>query len=289
MGYEKFVMDADQAGMMHTLLAGVDLSRERPGAGCDPRGRPGQALPRLRAHAGELPDRLLPLAAGRQQQRRAVGGGGRQGHDRARQRAVEEAARRVRGPAAGSGRRRGAARLHERAARPRSPTRTCEARRARGGPERSGRGRRRPRAPARGAAAFGAGSFTDLRAGSGRARSCAGCPSPRRSAPGTSARSRSRSSPPGAPAPRSCGARQLSSSAMRAPVPAALPAEATCAEIAVRDHAEHHGVLDVDVAAEGAGEADAIDRARCRGGPSAAARPRTGRPWRAGSRARRSA
>jgi trimethylamine---corrinoid protein Co-methyltransferase len=26
MGYEKFVMDADQAGMMHTLLAGIDLS-----------------------------------------------------------------------------------------------------------------------------------------------------------------------------------------------------------------------------------------------------------------------
>ena len=26
MGYEKFVMDADQAGMMHTLLQGVDLS-----------------------------------------------------------------------------------------------------------------------------------------------------------------------------------------------------------------------------------------------------------------------
>jgi trimethylamine--corrinoid protein Co-methyltransferase len=26
MGYEKFMMDADQAGMMHTLLAGVDLS-----------------------------------------------------------------------------------------------------------------------------------------------------------------------------------------------------------------------------------------------------------------------
>jgi trimethylamine--corrinoid protein Co-methyltransferase len=26
MGYEKFVMDADQAGMMHTLLEGVDLS-----------------------------------------------------------------------------------------------------------------------------------------------------------------------------------------------------------------------------------------------------------------------
>jgi trimethylamine--corrinoid protein Co-methyltransferase len=26
MGYEKFIMDVDQAGMMHTLLAGVDLS-----------------------------------------------------------------------------------------------------------------------------------------------------------------------------------------------------------------------------------------------------------------------
>ena len=26
MGYEKFVMDVDQAGMMHTLLAGVDMS-----------------------------------------------------------------------------------------------------------------------------------------------------------------------------------------------------------------------------------------------------------------------
>src|SRR6185436_13672183 len=26
MGYEKFVMDCDQAGMMHTLLAGVDMS-----------------------------------------------------------------------------------------------------------------------------------------------------------------------------------------------------------------------------------------------------------------------
>jgi trimethylamine--corrinoid protein Co-methyltransferase len=26
MGYEKFIMDVDQAGMMHTLLAGVDMS-----------------------------------------------------------------------------------------------------------------------------------------------------------------------------------------------------------------------------------------------------------------------
>jgi trimethylamine--corrinoid protein Co-methyltransferase len=26
MGYEKFIMDVDQAGMMHTMLAGVDMS-----------------------------------------------------------------------------------------------------------------------------------------------------------------------------------------------------------------------------------------------------------------------
>ena len=54
MGYEKFVMDADQAGMMHTLLAGVDLSRERPGARCHARGRARQAFLGLRAHPGAI-------------------------------------------------------------------------------------------------------------------------------------------------------------------------------------------------------------------------------------------
>ena len=51
----------------------------------------------------------------------------------------------------------------------------------------------------------------------------------------------------------------LSSSAMRAPVPAALPAEATCGQIAVRNHPEQHRVLDVDVTAERAGQPDPID------------------------------
>ena len=51
---------------------------------------------------------------------------------------------------------------------------------------------------------------------------------------------------------------------MRAPVPAALPAEPTLAEVAIGNHAEHHRVLDVDVAAERAGKPDAIDAARCR-------------------------
>ncbi len=54
---------------------------------------------------------------------------------------------------------------------------------------------------------------------------------------------------------------------MRAPVPAALPAERDLREIAVWDHAEHHGVLHVDVAAEGTGETDAIDPGRRRCGP----------------------
>jgi len=66
MGYEKFVMDTDQAGMMHTLLAGVDLTDN------------GQALDAIRevgpgkhflgcAHTqANFPDGVLPFAACRQ-------------------------------------------------------------------------------------------------------------------------------------------------------------------------------------------------------------------------------
>ena len=46
---------------------------------------------------------------------------------------------------------------------------------------------------------------------------------------------------------------------MRAPAPAALPADANLPQIAVGNHAEYHRVLDVDVAAEGAGETNAVD------------------------------
>ena len=87
MGYEKFMMDVDQAGMMHTLLAGRGPVRERPGAGCHSRSGPWEALSRVRAHAGEFRDGVLPLAAGGQQQLRAVGCGGRAGHEQARQHA----------------------------------------------------------------------------------------------------------------------------------------------------------------------------------------------------------
>jgi trimethylamine--corrinoid protein Co-methyltransferase len=72
-GYEKFVMDADQLGMMQTLAKGID--RERPGTERHPRSRTRQSLPRLLPHPGELRDRVLSLVDRRQQQLRAVVGG----------------------------------------------------------------------------------------------------------------------------------------------------------------------------------------------------------------------
>ena len=51
-----------------------------------------------------------------------------------------------------------------------------------------------------------------------------------------------------------------SSSAISAPVPAAFPAADTLSSGAIRDHAEGHRVERVDMAAEGAGQHDAVDR-----------------------------
>src|SRR5438270_613946 len=67
------VRDGRRSGGHDAYAArGSGSVRERPGARRHPRGRSGQALPRLRPHAGELPGGLLPLAARRQQQVRAV-------------------------------------------------------------------------------------------------------------------------------------------------------------------------------------------------------------------------
>ena len=112
MGYEKFVMDVDQAGMMHTLLAGVDLSEN------------GQAMDAIRevgpgkhflgcAHTQanfETAFYRSPLADNNSYEQWEAEGATDMAQ--ARQRAVEEAARRVRRTAARSGHRRGAARLH---------------------------------------------------------------------------------------------------------------------------------------------------------------------------------
>ena len=111
MGYEKFVMDADQAQMMQVFLAGIDLSENAQGLDAIREARPRKPFPGLRAYPRELRDRLLPLARRRQQQLRAVGVGRRARRRRAGQPPVEGHARALRAPAAGRGDRRGPARL----------------------------------------------------------------------------------------------------------------------------------------------------------------------------------
>ena len=69
--------------------------------------------------------------------------------------------------------------------------------------------------------------------------------------------------------------------------PGRIAAACDLGEIAIGNQAEHHRIGRVDMAAEGAGERDALRRLR-RAARSAASRPRRARPWRAGWRARRS-
>ena len=74
-GYEKFILDADQCGMMAVFVNGVDMSDNGQALDAILEQRAGPALPRQRPHAGQLRDRLLPLGRRRQQQLRAVAGG----------------------------------------------------------------------------------------------------------------------------------------------------------------------------------------------------------------------
>ena len=101
---------------------------------------------------------------------------------------------------------------------------------------RSGCGRSRRRRRRRARPAVGIGPVADgARAGrrrgrgSGSGRSGAGSPALRRSAPGSAARRRSRSSRRAGRPSRSRVRDAFDSSAMRAPVPAALPIDRTCA------------------------------------------------------------
>jgi hypothetical protein len=84
----------------------------RPGARCHPRGRARQPLPRLRPHPGQFRGRVLALERRRQQFLRAMARRRRPGYRAARQRHLEAAAARLRGPAARREHRRGAHRLH---------------------------------------------------------------------------------------------------------------------------------------------------------------------------------
>ena len=61
-GYEKFILDADQCGMMAVFVKGVDLSENGQALDAIRDERPGPALPRHGPHAGQLRDRVLPLA-----------------------------------------------------------------------------------------------------------------------------------------------------------------------------------------------------------------------------------
>ena len=112
MGYEKFILDVDQAAAWHSLAKGVDMSPNGQALDALLTNEPGRALPRPPAHARELRERVLALVERRQRQLRAVGPRRRAGRERARQRDLEEDARRVRAAADRRCGRRGAARVH---------------------------------------------------------------------------------------------------------------------------------------------------------------------------------
>ena len=98
-GYEKFILDADQCGMAAVFVKGVDLSENGQALDAILRERPGPALPRHGPHAGELRDRVLPQRDRRQQQLRAVAGGRLARRRPAGERDLEADAPRVRGAA----------------------------------------------------------------------------------------------------------------------------------------------------------------------------------------------
>ena len=103
LGAAKVYARTNQAGMMHTLLAGVDLSENGQAMDAIREVGPGQALPGLRPYPGQLRDRLLPLAHHRQQQLRAVGSRRLARPDPTRQRHLEEKSGRIRNAPHGRG------------------------------------------------------------------------------------------------------------------------------------------------------------------------------------------
>ena len=127
--YEKFVMDFDQLGAMHVLAKGIDLSENGQAMEAFHQVEPGGHFLGCAAYPGQFRDRLLSLQHRRQQFGRAMAGGGLEGRRDARQRAVEEDARRLRGAAARPREGRGDARLHRCSARRRCRMRIIEARR----------------------------------------------------------------------------------------------------------------------------------------------------------------
>ena len=77
---------------------GRRLQRQRPGDGGVPSGRAGRTFPRLRPHAGQFRDRLLPLQHRRQQFGRAMARRGLEGRRDPRQQLMEIDAGRIQAP-----------------------------------------------------------------------------------------------------------------------------------------------------------------------------------------------
>ena len=82
--YEKFVLDADQLGVLHSLAEGIDLSENGQAMGRSG-GRAGRALPRLPAYPGQLQEGVLADAGLGLPAVRDLVGGREPGIGRARQ------------------------------------------------------------------------------------------------------------------------------------------------------------------------------------------------------------
>ena len=123
-GYEKFMMDADQLGMMMTFAKGLDVSPNGQAIDALREHTPGESLPRHGAHTVQLRDRLLPVDDRRQLELRAVAGGRRNHRSRTREHGLEGVTAELRAAAA---RRRGRRRVD----RVRHPAESGDARRDR--------------------------------------------------------------------------------------------------------------------------------------------------------------
>ena len=125
-GYEKFVLDDDQLGMMATFVRGVDLSENGQALDAIRENGPGQhflGTAHTLANFENAFYRSTTADNASYEQWLEDGGARRRA---ARQRDLEAAARRVRAAADRRRGRRGAARRSSRAARPRCPTRSAD-------------------------------------------------------------------------------------------------------------------------------------------------------------------
>ena len=111
-GYEKFVLDADQCGMMAVFVDGVDMSENGQALDAILANPPGQHYLGSAHTLANFESAFYRSRRRRQQQLRAVAGGRLARRRPAGQRDLEADAGRVRGAAARPGDRRGAARLH---------------------------------------------------------------------------------------------------------------------------------------------------------------------------------